>query len=307
MKLYWLMLACFSCFFCTLRAHAQIRAQTAARTIERVFPYREGYEVNIEGEKAYVKFETWNRSEIRIVIEISAKHPQRARAEQDLTAMRYLAEKVKNRIYLRNYLSVPEGAGTPESIFEVRYTIQVPADCPVYAKNNHGEITASNLANRLRINSAFTKIGLENIQGLMDVRTRFGDLDGRGLDGHLILHARRSDITLQDLRGRYDINAQYSVLRIFADQHLVNFRLVADYSEVFFYSPNPQLFAYNIQGVQSELKFPGELNFSLLEPHASAGFRQATFLPASKESYANVSITIRFGELLVEKARNIKP
>lgn len=272
--------------------------RVVTKKIEKSFPYRNGYEVNIDGEKAEVTIESWDRQEIGIILELSAKHPDRNRAEADLEAMRYQADRVKNSIYLRNYLSPEANQPKPESVFTARYTIHVPKECPVYLKNRFGEAKISDLANRLRINSEFTRLGLQNIQGMIDVYTRFGDLEGSQIDGAMTVNARRANLTLREIKGALDITAQYGILRLFADQQLTSLRINADKSEVFLFSPNPQLFAYSIQATHSDLRLPNELEFKLTEE--STGLKKATFRPR-QENFANITITITFGELSMGK------
>ncbi len=286
-------------------AGSQTLHQAVTKRIEKTFTYRDGYEVNIEGEKAEVVIETWDRSEVKVVLELTARHPEKKIAERDLEAVQYQAEKVKNRIYVRNYVSPDEGASRPESSFSARYSIFLPPDCPVYLKNNFGVANISNLVNRLRINSEFTKLGLENINGFLDVRTRFGDLHAEHINGDVIINARRSDLTLRDINGRFDITSQYGILEILAGSQLVDLKIDAEKSDVFLYATNPSLFAYNLQGQHSDMVLPSELEFRVLDDKVA--IKKATFKP-QQEYFANITITISFGELTVEKPpKGVKP
>ncbi len=268
------------------------------KKVEKTFSYVDGYEVNIEGEKAEVIIRTWNKKAVQVQMELLAKHPQRAIAERDLEYLRHQAERVQHRIYLRNYLSAPEGAAKPEASFDARYTIYLPPECPVYTKNQFGAINVSDLARRLRVKSEFTQIGLENIRGEIDVNTAFGDLEGRRLDGQVSIQSRRSNITLRELRGQYDIQAQYGLLRIHADRDLIDLNIRADRSDVFLYNSDPRRFAYTIEAQNAKLDLPSELEFRFQENNLS--LKKATFKP-NQEYYANITITISFGDLVIEK------
>jgi len=275
----------------------QVTYQVITKKVEQTYPYEDGYEVNIEGEKAEVVIKTWKRKEIAITLELRAKHPDKQRAKQDLQAMQYRAELVKNKVYVRNYLSVGEGNPQPEALLEVAYNIQVPEDCPVYLKNHFGVARVSDLTAGLRVNSEFTKLGLDNIQGKVDVRTRFGDLEGSRLDGTVTINSRRSNVTLREIKGQYDITAQYGVLKIFADRNLIDLRIDADKSEVFLYNPDLSAFAYNIQAQSSDLSLPNELPFKFSDNNLA--LKKASFKP-EQEYFANITITIRFGELVIK-------
>ena len=278
---------------------AQVTVQVITKKIEKQFTYQDGYELNIEGEKAQVFIESWDKNEIDITLEITAKHTDKAVAERDLEAMQYLAQRVKNKIYLRNYLSQKDGDSAPESSFEAVYYVKVPPACPVYLKNYFGLANISNLSNRFRFNGEFSKIDMENISGNIDIRSRFGDIFGNHLDGIVNIWSRRSDITLNDIRGSFDVTAQYGTLRIFADDRLLKLNIDAEKSDVYFFNPNPEFYGYTLTANNGNVIFPGELSYE--EPESKADQRKIQFKPP-REFFANITITVTIGDIHVEKA-----
>lgn len=273
--------------------------QVVTKRIDKSFSYREGYDVNIDGERAEVRVETWKKPEIKVQIEFIAKHNNRDQAEKDLEKMSYLAQRVKNKIYLRNYLNTPEGSPEPESTLKATYVIMLPEECPIYIKNNYGLIDAKNLMSNLRLNTRFSRIGLENIVGNIDINTTFGDLFADQLDGNIKVASRRSDLTLKHMRGRYDIDAQYGILNFFATEGLLDFNLNADKSTVFFHNLNTSAFSYNLSVQNGRVDYPNELKFKLLDVK-DTGIKKITFKP-NKEYYPNVTISITFGDLYIGK------
>ncbi|MFN7115971.1 MAG: DUF4097 family beta strand repeat-containing protein [Saprospiraceae bacterium] len=283
---------------CVWTLQAQVKVQVITKKIEKSFPYRNGYEVNVEGEKAEVIVESWDKDEIKVVLELTAQHPDKAVAEKDLEAIKYLADKVKNKIYLRNYLAKEEGKAEPESVLSAKYTIFVPEKCPVYLKNYFGTINVSNLFNSVKINSQFSKIALENLQGVMDISTRFGDLIGANLDGDMTLNARRSDITLRDMKGRYNLTTQYGIVKLWATKDLLSLNINADKSEVFLYTPNPQQFAYNLSSQYGSIEYPNNMKFNYLQNTKEV--KRIQFKPVN-EYYATITVSVSFGNIFVGK------
>ncbi len=273
--------------------------QVVTKRIDKTFSYRDGYSLNIEGERAEVRVETWSKPEIKVQIELSAKHSKKEQAEKDLEKMRYITNKEKNKIYLRNYLDVPEGSPEPQSQMKVVYIILMPEECPIYIKNNYGLIDAKDLMSSLKLNTRFSRIGLENIMGDIDINTSFGDLFADKLDGNIKVASRRSDITLKHMRGRYDIDAQYGILNFFATEGLLDFNLNADKSTVFFHNLYPNAFSYNLSVQNGRVDYPNELKFKLLDMK-DTGIKKITFKP-NKEYYPNVTISITFGDLFIGK------
>jgi hypothetical protein len=283
---------------------AQVTLQVITKKVEKQFPYHEGYELNIEGEKAEVVIEAWDKDEIAVTLELSAKHPDKEVAERDLKAMKYLTQRVKNKVYVRNYLSVGEKDEPTESSFQAVYHVQVPADCPVYLKNHFGAATISDLTNSFRFNGQFSPIDLANLKGTLDLRSRFGDIFGDHLDGVVSILARRSDVTLNDIRGSFDITAQYSTLRLFAEDHLLKLNIDAEKSDVYFMNPNPAFYGYTLTANNGSVVLPGELTYQ--EEDTGPDQQKIRFRPPGREIFANITITVTIGDIRVEKAAQPK-
>lgn len=280
---------------------AQQQTQVITKRIEKSFTYRPDFEVNIDGERAEVRIETWDKPLVQVQLDLIAKHPSREIAQRDVEYMQYLAQRLKNKVYLRNYISVPEGSPKPESQIRAVYLIKVPKECPVYLKNNYGIASISNLSNRLRVNSRFSRIGLENIQGMIDIQTQFGDLVGNGLDGNVHIASRRSDLVLRNLKGTFDIDAQYGVLKIFADAGLLDLNLRADKSEVFMFQDDLDKFSYDLSVQHGNLELPNGVKFNVIE-NRELQLQKANFRPTS-ELYPRISISITFGDLTLGKQK----
>ncbi len=275
--------------------YGQKNLQLITKSIERTFSYKQGYELNLEGEKADVQVESWEKEMIEVIIEFSAQHQEKTVAQRDLEYIRYQTEKVKNKIYLRNYLSVPQGQPQPQSTLRARYFIKVPSECPVYLKSQFGVVKIRDLANQVKLNSQFTTIGLENIQGVIDITSRFGDLKGEFIDGSMSVHSRRTDITLSELKGKFDLNTSYGTLNIFADPNVADLKLTADHTKIHLVSTDPTRFAYNIEARNSDLSFPNQMNFNPLEAGPDPAVKILQYKP-QKEYYANFTIVVTFSE-----------
>lgn len=286
-------------FFCLILSlsplFSQQTLQLISKTVEKQFSYKKGHELNIEGEKADVQVQSWDKNQIDVSIVFTAQHASKAIAQRDLEYIEYQAEKVQQKIYLRNYLKVPQGKPAPESTLKAKYVIRVPSDCPVYLKSKFGLVRIRDLANKIRLNSQFTNIGLENIQGFIDITTRFGDLNGKFIDGAMFVNARRTDITLRELRGKYDLKTSYGTLNFFADPNVADLKLNADNTKIHLVSTDPSRFAYNIEAKGSDLNLPNQMNFNILESNKDPSVKQLKYKP-EKEYYANFTIVVTFSE-----------
>ncbi len=277
-------------------ASGQVALQVVTKTIEKTMPYKNGYEVNIEGEKAEIKVETWDRNEVRVLTELIAKNTDRAIAEKDLDLMEYSAEQHGTNIYFRNYIS--KKGEKPTSELKAIYTITLPADCPVYLKNNFGLTNVSNLTNSLRIHSEFSKVLLENLRGEIGVNSRFGDITGRNIDGNVSFTTRRSDITLHDIKGTWNINSQYGIMKFFTNPspELLTMNINAEKSDVYFFDPQPNYYGYTLTAHYGNISVPTDLKFNYLEN--TDQLKKAIF--SSQMGQSNISIKISFGDITIK-------
>ncbi len=283
------------CIAIAFGSNGQVALQVVTKTIEKTIPYKNGHEVNIEGEKAEIKVETWDRNEVKVLTELIAKHPDRKVAEKDLDLMIYSSEQHGSDIYFRNYIS--KKGEKPESELKAIYTITLPADCPVYLKNNFGLTNVSNLSNSLRIHSEFSKILLENLSGDIDVNSRFGDIIGKNIDGNVGLTTRRSDITLYEIKGTWNINAQYGIMKFFTNPspELLTMNVNAEKSDVYFFDPQPNYYGYSLTAHYGSISVPNDLKFNYLEN--SDQLKKAIF--SSQVGQSNISIKISFGDITI--------
>ena len=282
------------CLFLAV-ANSQTTLHVVSKHIHKTFPYENGIEVNIEGEKAEIKVETWDKNEVMVLTELIAKHPEKKTAEKDLELMTYSAEQHGNDLYFRNYLSKKNKK--PESELKAIYTITLPADCPVYLKNNFGLTDVSNLTNSLKIHSEFSKILLENLRGRIGVNSRFGDITGSRIDGDVNFTTRRSDITLKEIKGNWNINAQYGVMKLFTNPspELLTMNINAEKSDVYFFDPEPKFYGYTLTAHYGNIVFPNDLKFNFLEN--TNQLKKAIF--SSQMGNSNISIKISFGDITI--------
>ena len=282
--------------FFTIQAQSQTTSfQVVSKMVEQVLPYSPGYEVNIEGERAEILVDTWEKDEVKVVIEIIAKHPDRSIAEMDIEAVKFSIDQHGQQIYFRNYISPDSGKPAPESQLKTIYTVYLPADCPVYLKNFFGEASVSNLERLLRLQTEFTQIFLKNLHGDTEVDSRFGDVHGDGLYGTVSITSHRSDITLMNLEGDFDITSKYGIIKLFSDGSLVNMNIDADRSDVFFFDPHPTRYGYLLTAHYGTITAPTDLKFNYIEN--TQPIKQAVFSPGGES--ATISVKISFGDIII--------
>ena len=143
----------------------QSTLQVATKNIEKTLPYKSGYELSIEGEKADVIVQAGSGNVVKVLVEISSKNPDFNQAKLDLEQVIFDAEVQGKRVILRNFIKPYNNGKKPESSLKTKYQIFVPSDCAVQLKNNFGKTTVSNLYNFLQMYTEFSQVSITNIRG----------------------------------------------------------------------------------------------------------------------------------------------
>ncbi|MEM8584460.1 MAG: DUF4097 family beta strand repeat-containing protein [Bacteroidota bacterium] len=270
--------------------------QVVTKTIEDTYAYHPGVDVAVEGEKAEIFVETWDRDEINVRLEMVAKHPQIETAREEIENLIFITSREGDRIYLRNKRVDP--SKRPESELYVYYYITLPEECPVYLKSHFGAANISNLRNRLRIFGEYTQININNVEGMMDINTRFGDILGERLDGNVFITARRSDVELYDIGGNFTINSQYGELRVSPNSQLADLQINADRSDVYLIDPEGRPLSYNLSSTYGEMVLPDEVPVTELESNDGV---QRVRIESGREIHGEIKVSVSFGSLVIEK------
>lgn len=296
MKVHLLIISLLLFSFSQLLGQEEDVIQVITKKITKTFPYNDGFEVNLEGSNAEVLVETWEKKEIYVQIELISKHPDKAVAAQDLEQMQYTLDRVKRKIYIRNYLATQDNVQTT-AIIEANYIIKLPEDCPVYIKNQFGETNVRNLANQLRLFNEYGAINLQNVSGTVEMRTRFGDVFAKDLNGNFDIFARRSNLDLHNVVGNYNIEAKYGILNLWAGTGLIDLNIDASKADVNLFNIDPLTHQQQLLVQHGKINVPNGWQFNYEED--TPQIKKVTFKPNS-EFYATVTISIAFGDLKIE-------
>ena len=131
------------------------------------------------------------------------------------------------------------------------------------------------------------------------VTTSFGDLIGERLNGRMSVNSRRSDVVLTDIRGSYDIQAYYGVVKIFSDDDLLDLKIDAEKADVFLYASNPAIFGYDLTSKQGKINLPK--SFDVKEVQNTQVLKQVEVRPMEQAYYQNITIRVSFGNITVAK------
>ena len=145
------------------------------------------------------------RDSIQIELKLTAQHPKRVVAEQDLEKFIYSFDSNADTIFITNQITEKEE--TLRSGLQAHYDIKVPESCNVKLENYFGTAELTDLSQGVDVNSEFCNLKLKNVLGTVNVDTYYGDLIGVMIDGKVNIKANRSNVTLSEISGSYNIDA----------------------------------------------------------------------------------------------------
>lgn len=268
--------------------------QVVTKSINKNFVYAQGDKLIINGSKAEVEISTWDKDIIKLEFVVVSKHPDKSVAESDLGKMKYAFEKNFHLIVLDN--SIDKSNGNPTANLKAKYKLTIPENCPVDLTNYFGKNIVQNLRNGIDIKSEFCEIGIANLKGLVNLKTKFGDITGEDLNGKVFIDANRSNITLSKISGDFDINAKYGIVKIFADQTIVNMNIRGNKSDVYFYNTGESDFNFDLSARNGKIDVGDEKGFDFTE---SGKVQKAIFIPSKEMSGMKVKINVSFGDIKI--------
>ena len=276
-----------------LPAYAQGKLQVATKRIEKTVSAPTVRTLYISAEKADIEIVTWDNADIAVIMELSARHPDRATATQDLSKLQYIADRNGKDYFLRNYIVLKDGESKPVSNLKARYTIHLPASCAVDLKNSFGTITLRGLTNQLNLKADFCSTNLTGLSGKGALNTTFGALSGTELAGTFTFASDHTNVRLEQIAGAVRIDASYGNVEIYPTVGLTSLGIRSQKAEITLLAKNWQHFDYTINGAYATMKLPNGFKWK----RNTTDFKEAFF---SRNQLASVDISAEFGRVTIK-------
>ncbi|TPG62952.1 hypothetical protein EAH73_17975 [Hymenobacter nivis] len=237
-------------------ARAQQKVQVVARTLAQSWPCPPGMAVRIRAEKATVLVRGWDQPTVQVTLRLSARHPERAVAEQDLPVAGYRLQQNGNALDLVNFFALPAGAPAVRADLRAEYTVWMPAGNPLQVANAYGQTTLADLSGRQALEQSFGQINLRNLRGTLAATVRYADLTATNVQADFTCEANKSAVQLLGLGGKCFVRNYYGSVRIQPTAALRRLTVEADRTEVVISAPQPELFAYQLSAHEGALTVP---------------------------------------------------
>jgi hypothetical protein len=276
-------------------ARAQQKVQVVTRTLEQSWNCPPGTTVDIRAEKATVRIKGWDKPTVQVVLRLTARHPERPVAEQDLPVAQYRLQQTGNTLYLLNFFTLPAGAPAVRSDLRAEYTVLMPAGNPIQIVNTYGQTELTDLTGQQELEQSFGKITLRNLRGTLTVTARYTDLMANNIQAKFVCEATKSAVQMQELGGNCTVNNYFGSIRLQPAATLDKLTVVADRTEVVISAPQPELFAYQLTAQQGALTVPAAYAAS-----KKGSASRATLMVSKAASHRVVRVTTSYAPLTLQ-------
>ena len=242
-------------------AQAQTKVHVVSQEKYSTFPWKAGMELIVTGERAEIDISVHQQNTITCTTQFISKHPDLNLATEEITYHQWVTDKIGKKIYLRNYIALPESGEKPQGNLKVLYQIKVPAQCRLTVKNYFGKITLTGVEGEVDISSDFSEVILARTHAKIEIKTKFGDITADEINGALKVVSNRGDLNLMNIRGIYDLDvstAEVNVSQAFLPDA---FQLTTRKSLVRFQIENLGTTDFEITTDQAQFDYPQWMNF----------------------------------------------
>ena len=235
---------------------AQDKIQVVTKTITRSFVLETEESLRVEAEKATVSIRGWDQDEVKLILKLIAKHPQRAIAESELSALRYQIVAEGTLKVIKNYFRLIEGAAAIEGNLQAEYELWIPHHRKVTLSNRYGNITLSNWQATLDLTTEFGEIHLEQITGAVSLNVTYGDVTARRLSGALTGITRKSNLNLYEVGGTVSLKSNYGEINVTTNDQVKQLTIDASRSQVTFATADPMRYHYQLTTTGDNIYVP---------------------------------------------------
>ncbi len=162
---------------------AQQRVQVVTKTVEKQFDYQPGETLRLEGEKAAITVTGWQGKKVKVILKLIAKAPAQETARRELDFQRYILEKRKEVIHLKNYFVLPKGQKALHAILLAEYEVWVPYQATIAITNTYGNVQVTKKGGRTHIDLKYGNTTLAEVEGVGHYNSYFGDFTAKNISG----------------------------------------------------------------------------------------------------------------------------
>lgn len=235
---------------------AQTKIQVVTKTISKNVSYNAEKTLKIVGEKASINIQSWDKNYISASISLTAKHPNKKTAEQDLKFIDYRVVESPDFTELSNFFTQEEGYKEIKSNLTAKFEIKVPSSCALCIVNIYGSISVENIKSSVNIDLKFAQLNMANTAGNIIVNSYYGDIEAENVNSVLKIQSEMADISLLNLAGACTIASTYGNINITPNERLSSLNIDANRTSIQFLIEKFDAYSFKIETQYADINVP---------------------------------------------------
>ena len=217
------------------------------KTYSKSYPVSSGDKITLNNQFGEMKLVTWDKNEVKVDVNITAKADDDSRAQQILDKITIEDGKNSNGVYFktkfakdqwnddsdRNRSKEERKEKHKNEGMEINYTVYLPAGNPLNADNQFGPMTVPDYRGEATLTSKFGSLTAGKINNSKSVSVEFGKADIAQLNGGK-LSIKFSSGTVSKLSGDVDANFEFcDKIKINIDNDVKDLDIKNSYSTLY--------------------------------------------------------------------------
>jgi hypothetical protein len=244
---------------------AQQRVQVVTKTVEKQLDYQPGEVIRVEGEKATIAVTGWSGKGVKVVLKLVAKAPTQETARRELDFQRYILQKHKQSIHLKNYFVLPKGRKALNALLLAEYEIWVPQQATVTITNRYGNVHVTGTTGRTTVSVKYGNTTLDAVGGDGQYTSYFGDFTARNSSGTTRARLSHTKTSIEGLSGEADFENTLSDISISGLKGVKALRIQASKSDISLSVDQPAHYQYQFKTEFGDITPPGKVPGRLVQ------------------------------------------
>lgn len=168
--------------------------------------------IRIENKFGELRFQTWNRNEVKVDVTITAKSSDDERAQEILDNITISDGKSGGEVWFKTNMSdnhrMRKKSDYREEGFTINYMVSLPAGNPLISKNEFGQTIMPDYNGEVSIESKFGGLTAGNLNNVKTINVEFGKAEIKKIqDGKLTVKFSRA--LVGDIVGNLDASFEH--------------------------------------------------------------------------------------------------
>jgi hypothetical protein len=197
-----------------------LKAQETAKIVtlksEKQFEYNGKSLITINAERGIINIQSWEKNEVSIVLKLSAKNTDLAKAKEELSYMNHnLLKSVTNNIILHNKMEhIPGTVNEISSIIKAEYEIRVPKKVNLQINNQFGQVTINNISGTIHGELHYCDLSLQSFSGDIIMEIKIGDFNCSQSSLTGVIKTTHANVSLSEVSGKFNMITEFGSFKL---------------------------------------------------------------------------------------------